>query len=194
MLTPSLKKNDRKASYLIITFSLIVFTAVVLLGRVKLNINPGFDVHVFAAANAVINSAVAVLLVIALIAVKRKNYKLHKNIMLSAMLLSILFLVSYICHHLFAGETRLGDVNHDGLISADEKTATGSSRMIYYILLGTHIPLAGIILPFILFTAYRGLIGEYNRHKKLARITWPVWLYVAVTGVVVYWMISPYYS
>lgn len=194
MLTPSLKKNDRKASYLIITFSLIVFTAVVLLGRVKLNINPGFDVHVFAAANAVINSAVAVLLVIALIAVKRKNYKLHKNIMLSAMLLSILFLVSYICHHLFAGETRFGDVNHDGLISADEKTATGSSRMIYYILLGTHIPLAGIILPFILFTAYRGLIGEYNRHKKLARITWPVWLYVAVTGVVVYWMISPYYS
>ena len=64
---------------------------------------------------------------------------------------------------------------------------------IYYILLGTHIPLAGIILPFILFTAYRALIGEFGRHKKLVRITWPVWFYVAVTGVVVYLMISPYY-
>jgi putative membrane protein len=110
------------------------------------------------------------------------------------MVLSILFLVSYICHHLFAGETRFGDLNHDGIISDDEKTTAGSMRMVYYILLITHIPLAGIILPFILFTAYRGLIAEYPRHKKLARITWPIWFYVAVTGVIVYWMISPYYS
>ena len=194
MLAPSLKKNDKKASYLIIAFSLIVFTAVVVLSRVKLNVNLGFDVHLFAQANALINSAVAVLLVIALVAVKNKNYKLHKNLMLTAMLLSVLFLVSYICHHLFAGETRFGDVNHDGLVSEIEKAAVGSSRMIYYILLGTHIPLAGIILPFILFTAYRALIAEYPRHKKLARITWPIWFYVAVTGVFVYWMISPYYS
>jgi putative membrane protein len=194
MLAPSLKKNDKKASYLIIAFSLIVFTAVVALSRVKLNVNLGFDVHLFAQANALINSAVALVLVIALVAVKNKNYKLHKNLMLTAMLLSVLFLVSYICHHLFAGETRFGDVNHDGLVSDMEKATVGSSRMIYYILLGTHIPLAGIILPFILFTAYRALIGEYPRHKKLARITWPIWFYVAVTGVIVYWMISPYYS
>ena len=194
MLVPSLKKNDKKASSLIIAFSLIVFSAVVVLSRVKLNVNLGFDVHLFAQANALINSAVAVLLVIALVAVKNKNYKLHKNLMLTAMLLSVLFLVSYICHHLFAGETRFGDVNHDGLVSDIEKAAVGSSRMIYYILLGTHIPLAGIILPFILFTAYRALIAEYPRHKKLARITWPIWFYVAVTGVIVYWMISPYYS
>ena len=194
MLVPSLKKNDKKASSLIIAFSLIVFSAVVVLSRVKLNVNLGFDVHLFAQANALINSAVAVLLVIALVAVKNKNYKLHKNLMLTAMLLSVLFLVSYICHHLFAGETRFGDVNHDGLVSDIEKAAVGSSRMIYYILLGTHIPLAGIILPFILFTAYRALIAEYPRRKKLARITWPIWFYVAVTGVIVYWMISPYYS
>ncbi|HRG93775.1 MAG TPA: DUF420 domain-containing protein, partial [Chitinophagaceae bacterium] len=74
-----------------------------------------------------------------------------------------------------------------------EKAAVGNSRIIYYIILGTHIPLAGIILPFILFSAYRALTGDYLRHKKLARITWPVWFYVAVTGVIVYWMISPYY-
>jgi putative membrane protein len=165
-----------------------------ILGRVKLDINPGFDVHLFAKVNALINSCVALLLVIALIAVKMKNYVLHRNLMMTAMVLSVLFLVSYIGHHLFAGETRFGDVNHDGMVTDMEKAAVGSSRMIYYILLGTHIPLAGIILPFILFSAYRALTGEFDKHKKLVRITWPVWFYVAVTGVVVYWMISPYYS
>jgi putative membrane protein len=113
--------------------------------------------------------------------------------MFTAMFLSVLFLISYICHHLFAGETRFGDVNHDGILTAEEKAAVGSSRYIYYSILGTHIPLAGIILPFILFTAYRSMIGEYARHKKLARITFPIWLYVAITGVIVYWMINPYY-
>ena len=194
MLQAVWKKNDKKARILIFTFSAIVFAAVMLLSRTKLNINLGFDVHLFAKANAIINSCVAVLLVIALVAVKSKNYTLHKNLMMTAMLLSILFLVSYICHHLFAGETRFGDTNHDGIVSDLEKAAVGSSRMIYYILLGTHIPLAGIILPFILFSAYRALTGEFDKHKKLVRITWPIWFYVAVTGVVVYWMISPYYG
>jgi putative membrane protein len=194
MLQAAWKKNDKKAKTLIFVFSAVVFAAVVLLSRVKLNADLGFDVHLFAKANAIINSCVAVLLVIALVAVKSKNYTLHKNLMMTAMLLSILFLVSYICHHLFAGETRFGDVNHDGIVSELEKAAAGSSRMIYYILLGTHIPLAGIILPFILFSAYRALTGEFGKHKKLVRITWPIWFYVAVTGVVVYWMISPYYN
>lgn len=194
MLQPVITKNDKKAKLLIFTFSAIVFAAVVLLSRVKLEVNLGFDVHLFATANAIINSSVAVLLLIALVAVKAKNYKLHKNIMMTAMFLSVLFLISYICHHLFAGDTRFGDVNLDGIVSDTEKAAVGNSRMIYYIILGTHIPLAGIILPFILFSAYRGLTGEFEKHKKLVRITWPIWFYVAVTGVVVYWMISPYYG
>ncbi len=193
MLEAAWKKNDRKAKALIFVFSAVVFSAVVLLSRVKLNVNLGFDVHLFAKANAIINSCVAVLLVIALLAVKNKKFILHKKLMLAAMLLSILFLVSYISHHLFAGDTRFGDVNHDGIVSDIEKAAVGN-RMIYYIILGTHIPLAGIILPFILFSAYRALTGEFDKHKKLVRITWPVWFYVAVTGVVVYWMISPYYN
>jgi putative membrane protein len=194
MLQAAWKKNDKKARLLIFTFSAIVFTAVVVLSRVKLNVDLGFDVHLFAQTNAIINSCVAILLIIALVAVKNKNYTLHKNLMMTAMLLSVLFLVSYICHHLFAGETRFGDVNHDGIVTDVEKAAVGSSRIIYYIILGTHIPLAGIILPFILFSAYRALTGEFDKHKKLVRITWPVWFYVAVTGVVVYWMISPYYN
>lgn len=193
MLQAAWKKNDKKANWLILGFSAIVFIAVVLLGRVQLKVDLGFDVHVFAKANAIINSLVALSLILALVAIKQGKQNLHRNIMLAAMVLSLLFLLSYICHHLFAGETRFGDVNHDGIVDALEKAAVGNSRIIYYIILGTHIPLAGIILPFILFTAYRALTGDFARHKKLARITWPIWFYVAITGVLVYWLISPYY-
>lgn len=193
MLTAVWKKNDTKAKWLILGFSAVVFIAVVVLGRVKLEADLGFDVHLFAKANAIINSLVAVLLLLALLVVKNKKWALHRNIMIAAMLLSVLFLLSYICHHLFAGETKFGDLDHNGLLDEAEKAAVGSSRMVYYIILGTHIPLAGIILPFILFSAYRGLTGEFGKHKKLVRITWPVWFYVAVTGVIVYRMISPYY-
>ena len=194
MLTSSMKKNDSRARLLIYTVSVVVFAAVALMSRFKLNIDPGFNVHIFALINAVINSLVTVLLIAGLISVRQKKFKLHKQIMLAAIVMSVLFLVSYIGHHLLAGETRFGDSNHDGLLSDAELAQVGSLRMIYYVILFTHIPLAAIILPFILFTAYRALIGEYDQHKKLVRITWPVWFYVAVTGVVVYWMISPYYQ
>jgi putative membrane protein len=194
MLQPSLVKDDRKAKILIWTVSIVVFVAVVVLSKVKLVLNLPFNVHVFATINAVINSMVAVLLVAGLITAKNKNYLIHKKIMLSAIILSVLFLVSYICHHLLAGETKYGDLNHDGVLSLNETVMAGSARVFYYILLLTHIPLAAIILPFILFTAYRALTGEYEKHRKLVRITWPVWFFVAVSGVVVYLMISPYYN
>ncbi len=192
MLQAQIKKNDKLAKVFIGVVSFVVFAAVVVLARVKVDVNLGFDVHIFALFNAIINSLVSVLLVMGLLAVKKKNFLLHKKVMLGAILLSVLFLVSYICHHLFAGETRFGDVNGDGMVTDAEKAAA-TGRGLYYFILITHIPLAGIILPFILFTAYRGLIAEWPRHKKIARITWPIWLYVSVTGVLVYIMISPYY-
>jgi len=193
MLLATWKKNDRKAWVLILGFSVIIFTAISVLGRIQLNLKAGFDPHVFARLNAIINSIVAVLLICGLIAVKSKKFSLHKRIMLTAMILSIIFLLSYICHHLFTGEVRYGDLDHNGILSDEEKAAAGSARIIYYFILGTHIPLAGIALPVILFTAYRALIGEFDKHKKLVRITWPLWFYVAVTGVVVYFMIRAYY-
>jgi len=193
LLQPALRKNDRKATWLIIIFSFVVFAAVSFLTKIKIDVDLGFDVHVFALANAIINSVIAVLLLCALISVKRKNYVLHKQLMITALVLSVVFLVSYIAHHLLAGEAVYGDADHDGILSDAEKLAVGSSRTMYLIILLTHIFLAGIILPFILFTAYRALIAEYPRHKKLARITWPLWFYVAVTGPVVYWMIHPFY-
>ena len=193
-LIPALKKNDKTARIFIFAVSIIVFAAVVILSKVTIDISLPFNVHVFALVNALINSLVAILLVAGLLAVKQKNFVLHKKLMMAAILLSVLFLLSYIAHHLLAGDTRYGDINHDGLVSGEELSAVGSMRTLYYFILLTHIPLAGIILPFILFTAYRSLIGEYEAHKKLARITWPIWFYVAVTGVLVYVMINPYYS
>jgi putative membrane protein len=191
---PALQPNDKKAAIIIWTASIIVFIAVALLTKVKLVLNLGFNPHIFATLNALINSAVALLLVAALLAVRSKRFLLHKKLMIAAIILSLLFLVSYICHHLLSGDTKYGDLNHDGILSVDEITLAGNMRYIYYFILATHIPLAGIILPFILFTAYRALTGDYSRHKKLARITWPIWFYVAITGVVVYLMIRPYYN
>lgn len=180
MLTPVLKKNDKAARLLILTVSFVIFTAIVILSRVKLEVNPGFDIHVFALVNAVINSMVSVLLIAAYTAVKRRKYALHKRLMYAAIILSMCFLVSYIAHHLLAGDTRFGG---EGMI-----------RYFYYFILITHIFLAAIVLPFILFTAYRGLTAEFVRHKKIARYTFPLWLYVSITGVLVYLLISPYYQ
>ncbi len=194
MLAATFSKNDKLANWLIGIFSLVVFTIVVLLGKFKLHVDLGFDVHIFATINAIVNALIAVLLVLALVAVKKQNYHSHKKFMLAALVMSIVFLVSYIAHHLLAGEAKFGDSNHDGILSDEEKLAVGSIRIVYYIILATHIFLAAVILPFILFTAYRALVAEFPVHKKLARITWPLWFYVAVTGPIVYLMISPYYS
>ncbi len=195
MLEPAWKKNDKKAKTLIIVFSIIVFAAVSILGRYNLagKIDLSFDVHLFALANGIINGTVAILLLAGLFAVKQKNYLLHKKIMLTAMFLSVLFLLSYICHHLFAGESIYGETDGINGLSDAELSAAGSSRTLYLIILATHIPLAGLALPFILFAAYRALTGDYNKHKKIVRVIWPVWFYVAVTGLIVYWMIRPYY-
>jgi putative membrane protein len=170
---------DTPAKRLIWTFSAIVFTAVVVLNRIQVPAPEGMDIHLFARINAVLNSLVSVLLLVGLFSAKGGKWTMHRGAMISAMVLSVLFLVSYILHHLFAGETTFG--------------GEGTIRWVYYLILFTHIVLAGLSLPFILFTAYRALKAEYPAHRKLAKRVWPVWFYVSVTGVVVYFLISPYY-
>jgi putative membrane protein len=180
MLPASIKKNDKLAYILIIIVSVVVFAAVAVLSRIKVEVNLGFDKHIFAHINALINTFVSLLLLGGLYAAKQKRFNTHKRLMLWAIALSVLFLISYICHHLFTGETPYG--------------GTGLIKLVYFFILITHIVLAGIILPFILFTAYRGLTAEYDKHRKMAKRTWPLWFYVSVTGVIVYLMISPYYT
>lgn len=180
MLPASIKKNDSLAKGLIYVLSFVVFAAVVLLKKIQLDISVEFDIHIFAKINAVINSAVSILLFLGLVSVKKGKYLLHKRMMGSAIILSTLFLVSYICHHLLAGDTPYG--------------GEGFIRYVYFFILITHIILAAVILPFILFTSYRALVAEWPAHRKLAKLTWPIWFYVSVTGVLVYLMISPYYQ
>jgi putative membrane protein len=194
MLEPVLKKNDKLAYILIGVFSVIVLAVVTFLSKFTLEVELPFDKHIFALINAVINSAVAVLLISGLIAVKQKNYTLHKSIMLTAMVLSLLFLVTYIAHHLLAGEAKFGDANFDGIVDDAEKALLGNTRPFYLILLGTHIVLAATSLPFILFTAYRALTSDFAAHKALSKKVWPIWFYVAVTGPIVYLMIKQYYN
>jgi putative membrane protein len=179
MIEASIPKNDKVAKRIIWLLSLIVFLVVVSLKYIHLDAELGFDPHVFATVNAFINGSVAFLLLAALFVVKQKNYVLHKRLMLSAMILSSLFLISYIAHHVLTGDT------------VYPKDAP--MRAFYFVVLITHIILAAVILPFILFTTYRGLTADFQAHKKIARITWPIWFYVAVSGVSVYCMISPYY-
>ncbi|MGZ8544192.1 MAG: DUF420 domain-containing protein [Flavisolibacter sp.] len=189
----ALKKNDRTARIIIYSFSVFIFLAVTGLERVTLDVDLGFDPHVLGLVNAIINSIVAVLLLAGLYAAKSGKLILHRNIMFTAMGLSVLFLLTYIMHQVFGGSTLYGDTDHNGVVDEAEKAAAGSIRYVYYVLLGTHIILAGTSLPFILFTAYRALISEYAQHRKIAKKTWPMWFYVAVSGPLVYLMISPFY-
>lgn len=172
-------KNDRLAAVIIISLSVVVFALVTLMRRVKIEIDFGFDTHVFPAISAFLNSVVSVLLLVGLWFVRKKQFEKHRNTMLSAVVFSVLFLITYVLYHFTTVETAYG--------------GSGAVKILYYLILFTHIALAGIILPFILYAVYRGLTGEYQRHKKLTRWVWPVWFYVSVTGVIVYFMISPYY-
>lgn len=176
-----LQRNDKLAYQIIGTLSVVVFLVVVALGKFKLtNVELGFDPHVFAKANALINSWVALLLLTGLFFVKQKKFEAHKKVMFAAIAFSALFLVSYILHHLFTADTHFG--------------GQGAIRYFYFPLLVSHIFLAAVILPFILLTAYRALTADFQAHKKIAKITFPIWLYVSISGVLVYLLISPYYS
>lgn len=129
---------------------------------------------------ATINGLTALLLISALWAIKRGNRQLHNQLMNVAILFSVAFLVMYVAYHMTSDSTSYGGV--------------GFIRYLYFFILITHIALSIVVIPFVLHTYLRAYLGEYVRHKKLARYTFPIWLYVAITGVVVYLMISPYYA
>jgi len=143
--------------------------------------------------NAILNGTCAVLLVISLFFIKYKYIKVHKALNITAFCLSSLFLISYISFHYVAPETIFGDLDGDGKLSAMELAAAGNVRKVYLAILISHIILAAGVLPLILLSFYRGLQMQVEKHRKLVRWTFPIWLYVTITGVIVYTMISPYY-
>jgi putative membrane protein len=144
--------------------------------------------------NAVLNSLTACCLLVGFFFIKNKNIKMHRAVMTTAFVLSSLFLVSYVIYHFSPiASVKFGDVNHDKIVDEAEKLAVGTVRYIYLFILLTHILLAAIVVPLVLFAFYFALSNQIDRHKKMVKWTYPIWLYVAVTGVIVYLMISPYY-
>jgi len=144
--------------------------------------------------NAILNGTCSILLLISLYNIKQGNVATHKRLNIITFILSSLFLVSYILfHYLMRKDTVYGDVNGDGLLSPDERASAGSLRTIYLVILLPHIVLAAGVLPLILLSFYRGLQMQVEKHKKLVRWAFPIWLFVTISGVVVYLMISPYY-
>lgn len=128
---------------------------------------------------ASINALTAIILIVAVIQIKKGNKKLHERLMKTAIILSALFLIMYVAYHMTSDSTPFG--------------GEGFIKYVYYFILLTHISLSIIVIPFVLVTFARGISGQFYKHRKIARITFPLWLYVAVTGVIVYLMISPYY-
>ena len=154
---------------------------------------PAF-IYKLPALNAIINGTCSVLLLLSLGAIKRKKITLHKKLNITAFVLSCLFLISYITAHYFIPDTRYGDANHDGTMSFDESAAVSTVKPLYLIILLSHIFLAVLVLPLVLLSFYYGLSDQRHKHRKLTRYSYPIWLYVTVSGVVVYLMRIPYYG
>jgi putative membrane protein len=172
----------------------VVLTLVGLMRRVKISLPDGWDVGFLPPFHATLNALTAVVLLIALYYIKQKNIAAHQKAIYVAVGLSVLFLLSYVAYHFTTPETVFGDLNGDGVLDDAEKLAVGGKRTVYLVILLTHIVLAAVILPFILFTFIRAYTGQYEKHRKMAKWVWPLWFYVAVTGPVAYFMLAPYYQ
>lgn len=173
--------NDKKVFRLIMAVSIIVLVAVIILNKKILPVPEAIPAFIYKLPmlNAFINGTCSILLLLSLYMIKQKNILAHKKINILTFCLSSLFLLSYITYHWLAQET------------AYPKDAP--FRSIYLIILISHIVLAALVLPLILMSFHRGLQNQVEKHKKLVRFAFPIWLYVTITGVVVYLMISPYY-
>lgn len=174
--------NEKKYNKWIVVLSIVIPLAVAALFGVNLR-TLGFDVEPLTflpPIYASVNALTALVLVLALLAILNKKITLHERLMKFAILLSVSFLVMYIAYHMTSDSTKFGG---EGVI-----------KYVYYFILITHIVLSVVVIPFVLITYVRAISGNFERHKKIAKITFPLWLYVAITGVVIYIMISPYYT
>ena len=190
------KTLEQRYKFPIILVSIIIPVAVAILFSVKLK-DFGIEVEPLSflpPIYASINGITALLLVMGVLAIKNGNRKVHERFMTTAIACSIIFLVMYVAYHMTADSTVFGDIDHNGVLDTIEKTNAGSIRNVYLFILLSHILLSIAIIPLVLISYVRALSNSFDRHKKIAKITFPLWLYVAVTGVVVYLMISPYYA
>ena len=176
-------ENERNIKRFIWTMAVVIPAAVALLFLIppveNLSDEVKASLYLLPKLNAYFNGTAFLCLIGAFIAIKNKNIKVHRAFTTTALILSMLFLVSYVAFHLTTESTKFG--------------GEGWIRTVYFIVLISHILLSTGIIPLVLFTYVRGLGMQVEKHRKIAKITWPIWLYVTATGVIVYWMISPYY-
>lgn len=188
--------NDKAVKWIIYGVAAIICLAVLLLNRRLLgepDAVPQF-IYKLPMLNACINATCSVLLILSYRAIRGGNILRHRRLNLTAFFLSAIFLISYVTAHYFIPDTIYGDVNHDGVMSADEKANVAGIKPFYLVLLLSHILLAVVVLPLVLLSFYYGLTDQRKKHRKITRFSFPIWLYVTVSGVIVYLMVSPYYN
>ena len=190
---PEKQELLKKMKLAVWVISAAVLGLVVLMREVKIPLPEGVSLTFLPPFHAFLNSLAAFSLVMALISIKKRNALVHQRWIYSAMFCSFIFLLSYVAYHFTTPETLYGDLNRDGELNESELLEAGSMRKIYLFILLSHIALAAISLPFILLTFCYGFTNHFKKHKKLSRKIFPVWLYVAITGPVVYFMLMPYY-
>lgn len=186
--------NETKANNLrkwIIALSIVLPLAVALLFKVKIEGITAFRWLPYVYAG--INALTAVLLIWALKAIKQKNISLHFRIIRACLVLSCMFLLMYVTYHITNPTTYYGDTNYDSKLDILEKAAVGGWIYLYYTILISHVLLSIAIVPLVLFSYLFARTGQIERHKAWVRFAFPAWLYVAITGVIVFLMISPYY-
>lgn len=180
-MNKSISSEEKKYNRVIVALSILIPLAVAVLFGVNLK-ELGFNVEPLTflpPIYASINAFTAVLLIAAVIAIKKGNRVLHERLNTTAIFCSVLFLIMYLAYHMTSTSTKFG--------------GEGAIKYVYFFVLTTHIILSVVVIPFVLITFVRAKLGKFAAHKKIAKIAFPLWLYVAVTGVVVYIMISPYY-
>lgn len=190
------KTLEQRFRLSIILVSILIPTAVAILFTVKLK-DFGIEVEPLSflpPIYASINGLTALLLLMGVMAIKNGNKKVHERFMTTAIACSVVFLVMYVAYHMTADSTVYGDIDGNKILDATEKANAGSIRHLYLFILLSHIALSIVIIPLVLITYVRALAARFDKHRNIAKITFPLWLYVAVTGVVVYLMISPYYA
>jgi len=168
----------KKLNIVAYILTVVVLGLVGAMRRVKIDVD--FDTSMLPAVNASLNTLASIFLIMALVFIKKKNVKAHKNAIYAAMVCSIFFLLTYVAYHFTTEETRF--------------CKEGMIRTVYFIVLISHIILAAGIFPFILFTFIRGFTGQVERHRKMAKWVFPIWFYVAITGPIVYLMLKPCYT
>ncbi|MBA4240845.1 MAG: DUF420 domain-containing protein [Sphingobacteriaceae bacterium] len=190
------KQNDKTVFKIVLAVSALICIVVVVLNQKLIPVPDTFPSFIYKLPllNAFLNGSCSVLLIASLWAIKKRNIELHKKLNLTAFLLSSLFLISYVTAHYFIPDTKFGDVDHNGALEEMELAAVSGIRSVYLIILLSHIFLAVIVLPMILLSFYYALKDDRVKHKKITRFSYPIWLYVTLTGVVVYALISPYYN